>query len=60
MTLYLKCVTADQIVIWIVRSYHCNCGRVIDIGNESVPKMIIDDHKSFFLNCLQHSGNFKP
>ena len=36
----------------------CNvvCGRS---GNESVPKIVIND-TIFFLNCNQHSGNFKP
>jgi len=30
-------------------------------GNESVPKIIINDTKSlFFLNCNPHFGKFKP
>ena len=32
----------------------------ISIGNESVPEIIINDNKKFFLNCYQHFGNFKP
>ena len=30
------------------------------IGNESVPKIIINDTMFFFLNCSQHFGDFKP
>jgi len=30
------------------------------IGNESVPKIIIDDKITFSLDCNQHFGNFKP
>ena len=30
------------------------------IGNESVPKIIINDTVIFFLHCNQHFGNFKP
>ena len=31
--------------------------RSIKIGNESVPKIIINDTLIFFLNCDQHFGN---
>ena len=32
-----------------------------ELGNESVPKIVINDTKKlFFLNCNQHFGNFKP
>ena len=30
------------------------------IGNESVPKIIINETIVFFLNCNQQIGNFKP
>ena len=30
------------------------------VGNESVPKIIINDTIFFFLNCNQHFANFKP
>ena len=30
------------------------------IGNESVPKIIINGTVAFFLNCNQQFGNFKP
>ena len=33
----------------------------MDIGDESVPKIVINDTiKVFFLNCKQDFGNFKP
>jgi len=31
----------------------------IDTGNESVPKIAIDNTINYFLNCNQHFGNFK-
>ena len=35
--------------------------RLLVIGNESVPKIIMNDTINlFFLNCNQHFGNFKP
>jgi len=34
---------------------------ILPVGNESVPKIIINDTVKFtFLNCNQHFGNFKP
>ena len=30
------------------------------IGNESVPKIIINDTTKLFLNCNQHFAHFKP
>ena len=33
---------------------------IASVGKESVPKIIINATKKLFLNCNQHSGNFKP
>jgi len=33
---------------------------IISIGNESVPKIIINNTVNLFLNRNQHFGNFKP
>jgi len=42
----------------------CLARRLADlagIGNESVPKIIINETVNlFFLNCSQHFGNFQP
>jgi len=34
-------------------------GRLL-IGNESVPKIVINDTTKSFLNCNQHFADFKP
>jgi len=30
------------------------------VGNENLPKIIINNTINYFLNCNQHSGNFIP
>jgi len=32
----------------------------VAVGKESVPKTVINDTISLFLNCKQHFGNLKP
>jgi len=32
----------------------------MDTGNDSVPKIIVNNTKNIFLNCNQHFADFKP
>jgi len=36
------------------------CADLRPIGNESVPKIIMNDTLNLLLNCNQHFANFKP